>query len=53
MKNVKTTFAIFISVFYSTINAQEKKESQEAFDEMAKKNPSLLKLSDEFGLELN
>nr|WP_315215269.1 hypothetical protein [uncultured Flavobacterium sp.] len=31
MKNVKTTFAIFISVFYSTINAQEKKESQEAF----------------------
>lgn len=31
MKNLKTTFAILISVFYSTINAQEKKESQEAF----------------------
>lgn len=27
--------------------------SREIFDEMAKKNPSLLKLSDEFGLELN
>lgn len=27
--------------------------SLEIFDEMAKKNPSLLKLSDEFGLELN
>lgn len=27
--------------------------SREMFDEMAKKNPSLLKLSDEFGLELN
>jgi hypothetical protein len=31
MKNLKTTFAILICVFYSTINAQEKKASQKAF----------------------
>jgi hypothetical protein len=31
MKNLKTTFAILISFFYSTINAQEKNEYQEAF----------------------
>ena len=31
MKNLKTLFVILISTFYSSINAQEKKASQEAF----------------------
>lgn len=31
MKNLKTLFIILLSTFYSSINAQEKKASQEAF----------------------
>lgn len=31
MKNVKTTFTILISIFYSTVNAQENIASKEAF----------------------